>query len=159
MGTFEQTTLVAAPAADVWARVVSPEGINHEMHPWLGMRLPRGTRGLTVDTLPVGQVLGHAWIFFLGIVPVDRDRMMIAELQPGRSFHEVSTMLSMQRWEHRRTLAPVDDAVTEVADRITFVPRFRALEPVLARVLPAFFAHRHRRLRRHFAGASEDHGR
>lgn len=142
--------VVAAPAAEVWARVVSPEGINHEMRPWMTMRLPRSARGLTIESLPVGEVLGRAWILLLGLVPVDYDRLAIVDLDPGRSFHERSTMLSMSRWEHRRTLAPLAAGTTRVSDHVVLVPRLGLVAPVMTRLLRAFFGHRHRRLRRHF---------
>lgn len=142
--------MVAAPTAEVWERVVTPEGINHEMLPWLTMRMPRSARELTVDAVRVGEVLGRAWLFLFGVLPVDYDRLAIVELEPGRYFHERSTMLSMRRWEHQRTLAPVDEATTRVTDRITLEPRLSLLAPIAARLVAAFFGHRHRRLRRHF---------
>ena len=150
---FERTSRVPAGIDEVWARVVTPEGINDEMRPWMTMTMPRGTDGLTVETVPVGRPLGRAWLRLFGVVPFDYDHLTIAELEPGRGFHEVSTMLSMRRWEHERTLTVVGDE-TEVRDRITFEPRLPVpgLAAVLARVLRAFFGHRHRRLNRHFSG-------
>ena len=151
--TFECTSLVPAGIDEVWARVVTPEGINDEMRPWMTMTMPRGTDGLTVETVPVGRPLGRAWLRLFGIIPFDYDHLTIAELEPGRRFHEVSTMLSMRRWEHERTLTVVGDE-TEVRDRITFEPRLPVpgLAALLAPVLRAFFGHRHRRLNRHFSG-------
>ena len=149
---IETESVVDAPIDQVWQRVISPEGINHEMRPWMTMSLPRGTEGLTIDTIPVGVPIGRAWIRLFGLVPFDYDHLMIEGFVEGRSFHERSTMLSMRRWEHERFLAPRDDGRTGVRDRVTFVARLplRPLTPVLARVLRAFFAHRHRRLQRYF---------
>jgi ligand-binding SRPBCC domain-containing protein len=150
--TFECTSMVPARIDEVWARVVTPEGINDEMRPWMTMSMPRAASGLTIETVPVGRPLGRAWLRLLGVLPLDYDHLTIAELEPGRRFHEVSTMLSMRRWEHERTLTPVGDE-TEASDRITFEPRLPVpgLTALLARVLGAFFAHRHRRLVRHFS--------
>lgn len=142
--------MVDAPAEEVWDRVISPEGINDEMLPWMTMRLPRSARGLTVDTMPIGEVLGQAWILLFGVIPIDYDRLVIADLDPGRYFHEKSTMLTMRRWEHQRTLTPIDETTTSITDRITLEPRLRLLAPVMAKVLRAFFGHRHRRLARYF---------
>jgi len=149
----EQSSDVAAPIAAVWTRVVSPEGINDEMRPWLTMSMPRGTEDLTIDTLPLGEPLGRAWIRLFGILPIDYDRLSVVALEPGRSFHEKSTMFSMKAWQHERTLTSVADAVTRVHDRITFEPRLllRPSAGLFRRVLAAFFAHRHRRLARHFS--------
>jgi ligand-binding SRPBCC domain-containing protein len=106
---------------------------------------------MTVDTVPLNVVLGRAWIRLFGLIPIDYDALSIAELEPGRHFHEKSTMASMRRWEHERTLTPLDDGTTRVTDRITFEPRIPGIGAVFGRVLPAFFGHRHSRLARHFA--------
>lgn len=149
--TFERTSLVDAPVAVVWERVVSAEGINDEMRPWLTMTMPRGFRHLDVTTVPVGVSLGRAWLRLFGVLPFDYDELTVAELDPGRRFREVSSMGSLRRWEHERTLTERGRS-TVVTDRVTFEPRiaFRWARPLLIRVIAAFFAHRHRRLARHF---------
>jgi hypothetical protein len=148
----EQSSDVAAPIDLVWQRVVSPEGINHEMRPWLTMTMPRGTEDLTIDTMKLGVPVGRAWIRLFGLLPIDYDRLSLVALEPGRSFHEKSTMLSMRSWQHERTLTPLTGSATRVHDRITFEPRWfmRPSAGPLRRLLAAFFAHRHRRLVRHF---------
>jgi len=152
MAVFEQTSVIAAPADLVWARVTTPEGINDETSPWMSMRMPRRARDLTIDTLPLNTVLGRAWILLFGLIPVDYDRLSIVELEPGRYFHEKSTMASMRRWEHERRLVSLDDSTTRVTDRITLETRVPGLSRLMARLLLAFFGHRHRRLARHFSG-------
>jgi ligand-binding SRPBCC domain-containing protein len=155
MGTrvVEQGSDVGAPIEQVWERVVSPDGINDEMRPWMTMSMPRGTEDMTIDTVPLGERLGRAWIRLFGVLPIDFDHLSIAALEPGRSFHERSTMLSMRSWQHERTLTPLTDGVTRVQDRVTFEPRWfmRPSAWLLHRLLAAFFAHRHRRLARHFS--------
>jgi len=148
----ERVSEVSAAVDDVWARVVSPEGINDEVRPWMTMTMPKGAEGLTVDTVPLGVPLGRAWIRLFGVLPIDYDHLGIESIEPGRAFHERSTMLSMRTWWHDRTLTPVSDTVTRVHDRVTFEPRLalRPLAGVFARVFAAFFAHRHRQLARHF---------
>ncbi len=147
----EQRSVVDAPVALVWARVVTAEGINDEMLPWMTMSPPRGST-LSVDTVEVGVPLGRFWLRLFGVVPFDYDQLMIAELEPGRRFHEKSTMLSMKRWEHERVVEPAGDGTTAVLDRVTFEPRLPLLAPVFARVIGWFFGHRHRRLARYFDG-------
>lgn len=136
----------------VWERVVSPDGINHEMRPWMTMTMPRGVAGLTVETVPLGQPVGRAWLRLFGVVPFDFDHLTIVELEVGSRFLERSTMLSMRRWEHERTLTPVEGG-TRVRDRVTLEPRLPVpgLAALLARVVDAFFKHRQRRLRAYFA--------
>ena len=50
----ERQSVVEAPAEQVWARVVTPEGINDEVRPWMTMSMPRGAESLTVDDVPIG---------------------------------------------------------------------------------------------------------
>ena len=150
----ERQSLVDAPSERVWARVVTSEGINDELRPWMTMSMPRGKESLTVDDIPVGSPVGRCWLRLFGVVPFDYDDLMIAELWPGRGFHEESTMLSMRLWRHERTLTSTSDTKTVVRDRLTFELRgpLRLLTPVIAAGIGALFTHRQRRLQRHFGG-------
>ncbi len=105
---------------------------------------------MRVDTLEVGVPLGRFWLRLFGVLPFDYDRMKIVDLEPGRRFHEKSSMLSMRRWEHERILEPAGDQGTLVLDRITLEARLPFLTPVFAKVTGRFFGHRHRRLTRYF---------
>jgi ligand-binding SRPBCC domain-containing protein len=150
---MERQSIVDAPAEQVWARVVTPEGINDEVRPWMTMSMPRGAESLTVDNVPIGTPIGHAWLRLFGVLPFDYDRLTIAALEPGHSFNEQSTMMSMRRWRHQRSVTPSDDGKAVVRDRITFELRalLRPATPIVAAGLRALFGHRHRRLQRHFA--------
>jgi ligand-binding SRPBCC domain-containing protein len=86
--TIERQSTIDAPTDQVWARVVTPEGINDELRPWMTMSMPRGSESLTVDNVPIGTPIGRAWMRLFGVVPFDYDRLMIAELEPGRRFDE-----------------------------------------------------------------------
>lgn len=148
----ENRVVVPAAAEAVWERVIHPDGINDEMRPWMTMRLPRREAGLTVETIPLGRPIGRAWLRLFGLIPFDFDHLTIVELDAGVRFLERSTMLSMRRWEHERTLTPVAGG-TQVHDRVVLQPRLPipGLGVVLARVVDAFFKHRHRRLQKYFA--------
>jgi ligand-binding SRPBCC domain-containing protein len=150
---IERESVVDAPADEVWQRVVTPEGINDELRPWMAMSMPRGAESMTVDNVPIGIPIGRAWLRLFGLLPFDYDRLTIAELQPGRAFREESTMLSMRRWQHERSVTPHDSTKAIVHDRITFQLRVgvRFARPVVAAGIGALFGHRHRRLQRHFA--------
>ena len=151
--TIERVCVVDAPAGQVWQRVVTADGINDELRPWMTMSMPRGAESLTVDTVPVGTPIGRAWLRLLGVLPFDYDRLCIAALDPGRGFDEQSTMMSMRRWRHQRAVIPDGDSKAIVRDRITFELRapVRPATPIVAAGLRALFGHRHRRLQRHFA--------
>lgn len=149
----ERQSTIDAPAERVWARVVTPEGINDELRPWMTMSLPRAAKDLTVETIPVGTPIGRCWMRLFGLLPFDYDDLTIAELWPGHGFHEESTMLSMRRWRHERTIDPDGDANAIVRDRLTFELRgpLRLLTPLVTAGIGALFSHRHRRLQRYFA--------
>lgn len=148
-------TVVPAPPDQVWGRVVTAAGIDDELRPWLTMRFPRGWQGRTLEDLPVGEPLGRAWLLLLGLVPVEYDDLRLDAVVPGRSFHERSTMMLMSTWWHDREVLESAEGSTEVVDTLTFELRrpVRALAPVAGRVVQSLFAHRHRRLRRHFSRA------
>lgn len=136
----------------MWDRAVTPKGFNDEMRPWITMTMPKAARHLTVDTIPLGQPVGRAQLRLLGALPFDYDRLVIVELEPGRRFLERSTMLSMRRWQHERTLTTVHGG-TRVHDSIDFEPRLllRPLTGILAWGIDRFFRHRHRRLKQIWA--------
>jgi ligand-binding SRPBCC domain-containing protein len=81
---IERQSVVEAPAEQVWARVVTPEGINDEVRPWMTMSMPRGAESLTVDNVPIGTPIGRCWLRLFGVLPFDYDRLCIAELDRGR---------------------------------------------------------------------------
>ena len=149
------TSTVSTPAEDVWRRVVTPEGINHELGPWMRMRMPRAVRGRTIDDVSPGERLGRCWLLLFGVIPFDYDDLGLAELGPGFRFLERSTMLSMRRWEHERTVRPAGESACEVTDRVTFEPRAAVSVRMTRATLTRMFAHRHRRLAAYFGAEGE----
>jgi hypothetical protein len=149
--SVEQVSVLARPAAEVWARAITEEGINDELAPILRMTMPPGLRGKTVDTVEVGTPLGRSWILLGRVLPVDYDDLCLAELEPGRRFLERSSTLSFGLWQHERVIEPEAPGACRVTDRLGFeLRRGIAWIPGAARVargVVAFlFRHRHRRL-------------
>ncbi len=149
MDSFRCHTRIMASHQRVWARLVTPAGINDEFFPYLRMILPASLRERGIGDAPLGAPLGASWLLLFGLLPLDIDFLCLVEFEPGRRFLERSTMLSMRVWQHERLVAPVAEGCV-VEDRIGFELRwpFAWLRPVLLRVLPALFAHRQRRLKR-----------
>jgi hypothetical protein len=149
MTFVERSSLISAPAADVWARVVTPEGINDEFWPWLTMSMPESASDLSIDTLELGRPIGRSWIRLFGVLPVDYDDLTIVDIEPGRRFLERSRLFSAPQWQHERVVEPVDAVGSRVTDRLTFTPRrgFGLLGPSIIRLI---FWYRHRRLVRYF---------
>jgi ligand-binding SRPBCC domain-containing protein len=140
-----------ASAREVWDRIVTPEGINDEMRPFLRMTTPRGLERLDPGSVELGKPIGRSWILLFGAIPIDFDKITLLELEEGRRFLERSPMLSMRLWEHERTVEPSGNGCL-ISDRVRFQPRL-GLPGALPRPLfRAFFRHRHRRLRRRFGG-------
>ena len=151
MDLLEQSSVVPRPAAEVWERAVSEEGINHELAPILRMTMPSALRGKTIDDVEVGVPLGRAWILLGRALPVDYDDLCLAELEPGRRFLERSRTLSFAVWQHERIVEPIDERSCRVTDRLGFeLKGGMAWIPGAARLARAvvgfLFRHRHRRL-------------
>ena len=153
MHTVEQTSVVARPATDVWARAVSEEGINHELAPILRMTMPGGLEGKTIDDVEVGVPLGRSWILLGRVLPVDYDDLCLAEIEPGRRFLERSRTLSFSVWQHERAVERVDERSCRVTDRLGFelkpgVAWIPGSARLAAAIVGFLFRHRHRRLSR-----------
>jgi ligand-binding SRPBCC domain-containing protein len=150
---IERSTPLAASAAEVWRHATSIDGINREMAPWLRMTAPRSADGLTLDAAAgaLGEPLFTSVVLLGGVVPVERMRVTIAELEPGRRFVERSPMLGLRGWRHERIVEP-HAAGCLVIDRVSFEPRVAAAGSLARAAIGAFFAHRHRQLGRLFNG-------
>jgi ligand-binding SRPBCC domain-containing protein len=145
------TSQLNAPASAVWERVITPEGINDEMRPFLRMTLPAGIEQIDPENVEIGVPIGRSWILLFGLIPFDYDEVCLARLEPGRGFLERSKMLSQRTWEHERTIEPMASGCT-VTDRVSWQPRLGIPGAPLRPVIGWFFRHRHARLRRHFGG-------
>lgn len=142
-----------ASAEAVWARAVDPEGINYELRPLMRMTVPKGAEDFGLDDLEPGHI-GRSWVLLFGLIPFDYDDLSIVRVEPGRSFLERSTMLSMRLWEHERIVTPLGEGRCRVEDRLGWEPRLPLPGALLRPVIRVVFSHRHKRLRRlHYASA------
>lgn len=145
------STALAIDGSELWEAVTRLDGVNRELAPWLRMTAPRGLAGATIADLEPGRPVGRSWLLLGGVLPVDYDDLFIAELEPPRRFLERSRMLTIDPWEHERTIEPLGAGSCRLGDRLRFelrrplaaVPGATALA---ARVVTALFRHRHRRL-------------
>jgi ligand-binding SRPBCC domain-containing protein len=153
--SFESRMELTAPVAVVWQRVTTPSGINFELRPWMRMTVPHRMKRRTIADVEPGTRFGRSCLLLFGIIPFEFDNITIAELDQGTRFVERSTMITIKRWQHERTIVPRLDGC-EVRDRISFTLRlpFRwvpGIHRLLNRALQRLFLHRHRRLANHFA--------
>jgi ligand-binding SRPBCC domain-containing protein len=155
IGRFEITTALPAPADRVWARVTTPDGVNHELGPFLRMTMPKDARDLSIATAPLGAKIGRSWVLAFGFIPFDYDDLTLVERGPDFRFVERSRLASMKTWQHERRVEATASG-SSVTDTLTFEPR------VLLRVIPGglrlataivrtIFRHRHKRLSSYFA--------
>ncbi len=138
-----------APAANVWASVVSLAGINDEAMPLFRMTAPSGITSLTDTAFVPGQRLFRSTILAFGLIPIDWSDLKLDELNLGHSFVERSDMASMHSWEHIRVVEP-DGAGCNLTDRLAFTPRLPAA--ITRRLISLAFRNRHRKLRNRFGG-------
>jgi hypothetical protein len=152
---IEVRSVLAGEAAEVWRVATTGEGINFELQPVLRMTAPRG-RDLDLATIRPPVRLGRSWLLLLGVLPIDADDLNIDSIDadgPVYGFRERSTMLTLRRWHHDRTVAPVSEGRCAIIDRIAFEPRVPGTGGLLLPVVRALFRHRHRRLRQRWGAA------
>ena len=150
MGEFVFASRLAAEPEAVWRHAVAPSLLNREFTPFLRMTFPAGVDDVTAAS-PRGERSFRSWLLAFGIVPVDYDDVVFAEVERGRRFLETSTLLSQRVWQHERTIEPAGEGC-RVTDRVRFVPRIGLLAAVYGAVFRAVFRWRHRRLRSLFGG-------
>ncbi|MBB1057816.1 hypothetical protein G6020_10490 [Dietzia sp. B19] len=145
-----RSSVVHASRDEVWARVVTADGVSDEFRPLLRMRFPARLAGASIADLPLGRSIGRAWILLGGVIPVEYDDLVLVDLEAPRFFQERSELGSCRVWEHRRELESLADGSTRVTDTLRAVPRALVPGSVVRVVVGALFAHRHRRLAREF---------
>ena len=155
MKTFTTMTTLGVAPAFIWQQVITMEGINRELSPVLRMTTPHAWKGKSLETVVPGTRLGRSWLLLLGVLPIDCKNIVLAEWEPGRRLLEISTMLSMQCWQHERSVLPWERGCI-VQDRVSFALRtplalLPGLERLCGALLKALFRHRHRRLLTYFA--------
>jgi ligand-binding SRPBCC domain-containing protein len=153
-GIEVSSRLEAAPE-EVWNWVVTAEGVNDELRPWLRMTVPGGDFDL--NSVEIGKPIGRSWVLLFGLIPIDYDEINLVQIDPGRGFVERSRMLSQRAWEHVRTIRPVDGGAL-VTDAVAWEPRLPLPGAAMRPLFRGIFGHRHRRLRRRFGGVRAPSG-
>jgi ligand-binding SRPBCC domain-containing protein len=149
--SFTISSRLAASVERVWDHASTFAGVNRELWPPIRMTYPIAIGRLTPKTIPLGRCAFRSWILLFGFLPIEFDNFTIVELEPGRGFYEVSSLLTIRDWRHRRSIELNGDGCV-VRDEIALVPRWRPLGRPLLTVYRQVFELRHRRLRRIFGG-------
>ena len=147
---FERSSVLAAPAGEVWQHATSMSGVNDELGPWVRMTYPEQLASLAdADDSALGTVVFHSWLLAGGRLPFDRHALRLVEIDSrddGGGFVEESTSWLQSRWRHERDVVALGDDRCLVTDRLTVVPRIPLARPVVAVMVPWLFTRRHRRL-------------
>lgn len=144
-----QTSRLAAPPAQVWARIVSVEGINAELMPIVRMTFPQHRARLDDSPPAAGVPMFRSTLLLFGVLPIDLHTCVALDLSPGEGFRERSHSLVHRAWAHARQLRTIPGG-TELTDTVDYQCRLPGLAAVLRPIVNSVFAHRHRQLRRHF---------
>lgn len=144
---FEISSVLDAPAATVWSRVSTMDGVNAELAPWVRMTHPATLHSLAEAQDLVGRVAFHSWLLAGGWIPFDRHALRLASVDErgdGGGFVEESTSWLQARWRHERDVESLGAQQCRVTDRLLIVPRVPLARPIVARVVPWLFERRHR---------------
>ncbi len=139
---------LAAHTAELWDHAVSPVDVNAELRPLLSMSFPDGVEDITTGWEP-GRFRFRSWILLGGLIPVEYDDIAFAEVQPGHSFCETSSMASQSLWSHERVVEALPGGA-RISDHLTFAARLPMLEPLYGWVFRWVFQWRHYNLRRRY---------
>ncbi len=133
---------------ELWDHAVSPVDVNAELRPLLSMSFPDGVEDITAGWEP-GRFRFRSWILLGGVIPVEYDDIAFAEVLPGSSFCETSTLASQSLWTHERVVEPLPGGA-RISDQLTFASRLSLLEPLYGWVFRWVFQWRHHNLRRRY---------
>ena len=151
MPSLHLTSHLQVDPATFWQTAGTLDGVNAELAPLVRMSCPAAFRHTPLAQWPTGRVLFDSWILLGGVLPVDRHRFKLQQVQPGQGFEETSSTWVHALWHHRRrTVATPQGCVVE--DRLDIHSRVPGLAWLLWPAIRAVFAHRHRRLRRRWGG-------
>jgi ligand-binding SRPBCC domain-containing protein len=151
--SFTMSSHLAGSAERVWTHASDFQELNREFWPLLRMTYPAGKARMTPESFPLGTVAFRSWMLLFGVLPVEYDDITLVELVPGQHFSEVSRMLAIREWRHRRGVT-TEGAGCLLQDDIAFTPRWRLMGPFQVWLFRLVFKKRHRALRRLFGDAT-----
>ncbi|MCB9614023.1 MAG: hypothetical protein H6721_20195 [Sandaracinus sp.] len=150
MFELEVTSTLRASADEVWDHASTMDGVNHELAPWVRMRVPRAARDLALFDAPTDREAFPSVMLAFGVLPFDVHHLALERIVE-RGFDEESWSWMQRRWRHERRVEPTAEGC-RVTDRLLVEPRF-APSALVRPVVRAIFESRHRRLRRRFGAA------
>ncbi len=147
--TLKVASNLPVPLPNLWQKVSTMEGVNHELAPFIHMTSPATLRRLPFTQAPLKQPLFTSWLLLFGILPFDRHQLRLDEVWEG-GFRENSSSLIHRAWRHERIITANGTGST-LTDTLNFEPRISLLGYIILPVVRFVFQHRHRHLKQLFA--------
>ena len=152
--TLKIASNLPVPMPNLWQKVITMEGVNHELAPFIHMTSPATLRRLPFTQAPLKQPLFASWLLLFGILPFDRHQLRLDEVWEG-GFRENSSSLIHRVWRHERIITAHDTGCT-LTDIVNFELRLSVLGYIILPVVRFVFQHRHQRLKRFFTTRTEE---
>jgi ligand-binding SRPBCC domain-containing protein len=146
--TLKIASNLPVPLPNLWQKVSTMEGVNHELAPFIHMTSPAAMRRLPFTQAPLKQPMFASWLLLFGILPFDRHQLGLDEVWEG-GFRENSSSLIHRVWRHERMIT-ANGADSTLTDTLEFEPRVPLLGFILLPIVRFVFQHRHRRLKQFF---------
>ena len=123
------------------------EGVNEELAPWVRMTYP--TNATVIEEAPLGEPAFHSVLLFPGVVPFERHRLVLVEVESGRRFLERSSSWLQSLWHHERVIEPHSEGCL-LTDRVTFRTRLPFMGVLTHPMVRSLFRRRHQVLKRRY---------
>ena len=126
--------------------------VNAELFPLYRMSAPRDWLHLPIQQWSDASDQLKSWIYFLGIIPVDRHSFGTIKFTGPTTFLETSSSWLNSSWLHERIVTQVPHGC-EVKDNVAFEPRIRTLASLQKGLYRRAFCHRHEVLRNRYTAS------
>lgn len=148
MPSFEIVSVLEVKADRLAKDLLTMEGVNYELSPWLQMSAPEEWQTKPIKHWPINRKLFKSWITLFGLIPVDLHAFKLIETNEN-GIKECSTSIINTYWKHERTILKFD-TVSKVRDTLEFQPRLSWLAFILKPIYKSVFIHRHNKLKQRY---------
>lgn len=136
-------------ARELAAELLTMDGVNFELGPWLKMTAPPEWQARSFPEWPENQVLFSSKILLLGFIPFDSHWFKFESVGP-RGFSEQSSNIMNRVWAHQRSITTTESG-TLVRDEVRYQSKISFVGALFLPIYKLVFANRHRRLKSKYA--------
>ena len=149
MPTLELEVTLPISATQLSNDLLSMDGVNAELWPYLKMTTPKDFCANPIDQWPINKNIFTSKVLLLGVLVFDIHQFKFKSVSK-MGFNESSQSLLNSVWCHDRSLKK-HDSHTIVRDVVHYQCRFNLLGWLLKPVYKMLFKHRHKRLIKKYA--------